>query len=143
MEELINILHREECTLVVRCSGKAQRYTQRGVADLIALLQDESARLFGAEIADRAIGKAAAALMIKGGARRVYADVISTPALRLLSKAGVETTYATEVHHIENRNRTDWCPIEKKCRNTDHTEDIITIVTDFIANNNTDKRQNT
>ena len=35
----------------------------------------------GAAIADKVIGKGAAALMVLGGFKTVYADIISTPAL--------------------------------------------------------------
>lgn len=51
----------------------------------------------GAAIADKVIGKGAAALMVLGGFKTVYADIISTPALALLCEAGIETTFAQEV----------------------------------------------
>lgn len=69
----------------------------------------------GAAIADKVIGKGAAALMVLGGFKTVYADIISTPALALLCEAGIETTFAQEVPHIINRDKTGWCPLETAC----------------------------
>ncbi len=47
----------------------------------------------GAGIADKVIGKAAASLMVLGGIRQVYTDVISQPALALLCNANIEVSY--------------------------------------------------
>jgi len=88
---------------------EVRTFTQRGVADLYDLYQADSAFMKGAAIADKVIGKGAAALMVLGGFKTVYADIISTPALALLCEAGIETTFAQEVPHIINRDKTGWC----------------------------------
>lgn len=108
-------------------------FTQRGVADLYDLYQTEPAFMKGASVADKVIGKGAAALMVLGGFKAAYADIISTPALALLREAGVEVTFSREVPHIINRDKTGWCPLETACGNLQSAEDMYPVIRDFIA----------
>ena len=67
MKELIDILHNEGLTLVIKSAdGNLHRFTQRGVKDLLALVTEQPQMLQGALIADKAVGKAAAACMAVG-----------------------------------------------------------------------------
>ena len=88
---------------------------ERGVKDLYRLLTTEPSSLAGAFVADKVVGKAAAALLILGGVGELHADVISRPALDLLQKAGVAVGCTLEVPRIINRTRTGWCPLETRC----------------------------
>lgn len=126
MKKLIDILHNEGLTLVVRSeNGEIHRFTQRGVKDLLTLVSEHPDILNGAMIADKAVGKAAAACMVMGGAKQVYADVMSEPALSLLQAHGVEAECGQLVDHIINRTGTDWCPMEKASRDEDNPLAII------------------
>lgn len=88
-----------------------------GVADLYDLFRQEPSFMKGACIADKVIGKAAAGLMVLGGIRRVYADVISQPALTLLHDANVEVTYIRLVPFIENRDKSGGVRWKQLARN--------------------------
>lgn len=112
---------------------EVRTFTQRGVADLYDLYQTEPAFMKGAAIADKVIGKGAAALMALGGFKAVYADIISTPAQALLREAGVETTFAKEVPHIINRDKTGWCPLETACMQLHTAEEMYPVIRDFLA----------
>lgn len=112
---------------------EVRTFTQRGVADLYDLYQADSAFMKGAAIADKVIGKGAAALMVLGGFKTVYADIISTPALALLCKAGIETTFAQEVPHIINRDKTGWCPLETACMELNTVEEMYPVIQNFIS----------
>lgn len=126
MKKLIDILHNEGLTLVVRSeNGEIHRFTQRGVKDLLTLVSEHPDILNGAMIADKAVGKAAAACMVVGGAKQVYADVMSELALSLLQAHGVEASCGQLVDHIINRTGTDWCPMEKASRDEDNPLAII------------------
>ena len=126
MKELIEILHSEGLTLVVKSSdGTIHRFTQRGVKDLLTLVNENPEVLKGALIADKAVGKAAAACMVLGDVRHVHADVMSEPALALLQQHGVEAEFGTLVDHIINRTGNDWCPMEKVSRDIDDPATII------------------
>ena len=85
-----------------------------------------------ADIADKVVGRAAAAIMILGGVKRVYTDVISHLALDFLSKSSIEVSYKEAVPYIINRSQTDLCPMERATREIDSLEDIFTIIDDFV-----------
>ena len=70
MKQLIEILHGEGLTLVVKSeNGELHRFTQRGVKDLLTLVSEQPEVLHGALIADKAVGKTAAACMVVGGVK--------------------------------------------------------------------------
>lgn len=131
MDDLIERLHREDCSCVIR-NGDVRTFTQRGVADLYDLLCAEPAFLQGAQVADKVVGKGAAALMVRGRIERLYADVISEPAWQLLLSAGVAVTYGQKVPHILNRAGTGWCPVETLCAGIDDPEAMWPLIRDFV-----------
>lgn len=134
MKDLIDILHNENLTLVVKSDdGTIHRFTQRGVKDLLTLVTREPEVLNKALIADKAVGKAAAACMIVGGVRQVHADVMSEPALELLKSHHVEAQYGQLVDHIINRAGTGWCPMERLSRDIDDPATIIQKIQEFFA----------
>ena len=133
MKQLIDILHDEGLTLVVRSEdGSIHRFTQRGVKDLLALVTERPELLKDAQVADKAVGKAAAACMVVGGVRQVHADVMSEPALALLQVQGVVSSYGQLVDHIINRAGTDWCPMERLSRDIDDPTTIIQKIKEFF-----------
>lgn len=134
MKEIIKQLHTGKYSCVIMNGTEIRAFTRRGVADLYDLYQKEPAFMKGAAIADKVIGKGAAALMALGGVETVYADVISTPALALLRKACIEVTFAQEVPAIENRDKSGWCPLEYACRQIESPAEIYPVIQDFIAN---------
>ncbi len=134
MKQLIEILHDEGLTLVVRSeNGDIHRFTQRGVKDLVTLVGERPEVLQGAFIADKAVGKAAAACMVVGGVKHVHADVMSEPALALLNAHGIIAEYSQLVDHIINRTGTDWCPMERLSRGIDDPTVIIQKIKEFFS----------
>ena len=96
------------------------------------LLKEEPGLLRGAFVADKVVGKAAAALLALGGVEEVFADVISRPALDLLEKNAVGAGYRLCVPHIVNRTQTGRCPLETRCDGLQTPEECLAQVTDFI-----------
>ncbi len=133
MKELINTLHSGNYSCVISTGNTIRTFSRRGIADLYDILNNEPSLLKNARIADKVIGKGAAALLIQGGVTQVYADLMSEPALALLKEAGIDVTYLKLVHHIENRDKTDWCPLEKRCTEVSTVKEILPIIDDFIA----------
>lgn len=112
MKKLAEILNSTGCSLVVEKDGETTTYDKKGVRDLIWLLDNEPSRLQGARTADKVVGKAAAGLMVQGGVREVYAEVISQQALPLFDEAGIPYTYGTLVDHIA-APEDGRCPLER------------------------------
>lgn len=115
MQKLIDLLHAEGCSCVIRNGTEIRMFHQRGVADLYDLYTADPTFMAGAEIADKVVGKGAAALMRLGGIRAVYADVISEPAADLLTAGGINVTFDQKVPHIVNRRGDGRCPLETAC----------------------------
>lgn len=132
MEELINLLHSGEYSCVIANEGKVRTFTQRGVADLYDLLTQEPDFLKGALIADKVVGKGAAALMISGGIKELYTDIISSKAMDLFRTSDVKVGFRQEVPFIWNRDRTGWCPVETMCSEEESAEAILPMIRDFL-----------
>lgn len=92
MQQLIVRLKQENCSVVIRSGESEQCYYKRGVADLLYLLKYEPEILYQSQLADKVVGKGAAALMVLGNVKEVYARTISQSALILLQKAGIATS---------------------------------------------------
>ena len=112
--------------------GEIHRFTQRGIKDLFTLVTEHPEVLYHALIADKAVGKAAAACMVAGGVRQVFADVMSEPALALLQHYYVSVDYGKLVNHIINRTGTDWCPMERLSRDIDDPIAIVQAIQQFL-----------
>lgn len=136
-KELINVLVDEGCCGVVRSvQGELRTFSRRGVADLFNLVADEPDFLRGASVADRVIGRGAALLLVKGGAREVYAQVISSGALEVLRSVGIETSFDKEVPNIINRTGTDICPVEKLTASTSSPDEAYERIKQFLDSMN-------
>lgn len=134
MESLVRQLHEGGFSCVVRNGNETRTFTKKGIADLLHLLDNEPDFLRGALIADKVVGKGAAALMILGRVEEVYTDVISTPALQLLHRSGIATSYDTETDRIVNRTKDGLCPVETLCLGLDSPEEMLTEIRNFINN---------
>lgn len=134
---MINVLVDEGCRGVVRSvQGELRTFSRRGVADLFNLVADEPDFLRGASVADRVIGRGAALLLVKGGAREVYAQVISFGALEVLRSVGIETSFDKEVPNIINRTGTDICPVEKLTASTSSPDEAYERIKQFLDSMN-------
>lgn len=131
MDDLINILHGGNHSLVV-ANGDICTFDQRGIADLYDLLRNDSGFLAGASIADKVVGKGAAALIILGRAAELYADIISESALEILNQSPVKVSYGQIVPYIINRNGTGWCPVETLCKDCKTAEECLPYIKTFI-----------
>ncbi|MBR1922405.1 MAG: DUF1893 domain-containing protein [Paludibacteraceae bacterium] len=127
-EDMLSQLNDLQVSLLVRNAGLTTEYNQRGVNDLLQLVNNEPQRLQGAVVADKMVGKAAAALMVVGGVKRVYTNLICTPAREMLQKAGIQVVAEQEVDMIMNRDQTDQCPIDKKLNGIDDAIQCVAIL---------------
>lgn len=132
MEELISLLHSGGYSCVIANGQNIRTFTQRGVADLYDLLTQEPEFLKGAQIADKVVGKGAAALMILGGIKELYTDIVSSKALDLFQTSDVKVDFAQEVPFIWNRDHTGWCPVETLCSEEKSAETILPLINEFL-----------
>lgn len=129
---LVELLFAENASCVIRNGSETRIFRERGVRDLYRLLGEDPAFLAGAFVADKVVGKGAAALMILGGVSEVYADVISRSARELLRKSRVRVEYTLEVPHIVNRAGTGICPVETLCRKCRTAQECLPLIRGFL-----------
>ena len=113
--ELTEILEKEGCSCAIWGGGELTLCHRRGVADLYELLTSSPGKLCSALVADKIVGKGAAALMVIGGVSEIHAGVISQPALEMLRAGRVTVTCGKCVPNIINREGTGICPVETLC----------------------------
>lgn len=131
MKEIVRILRNEGHSLVV-FSKELSTYDGRGVSDLFRLLHEQPETLHGACIADKVVGKGAAALMAMGKVKMVYAELISEPAFQLLKQEGIGVSYGQLVPHIINRSGTGLCPVETRCMKCSTPEECLSEIKSFL-----------
>ena len=132
IEELIDLLHSGGYSCAIANGDIIRTFTQRGVADLYDLLTQEPDFLKGALIADKVVGKGAAALMILGGIKELHTDIISSKALELFQDSDIKVSFIQEVPFIWNRDHTGWCTVETMCSEEKSAEAILPLIHNFL-----------
>lgn len=120
-------------TLAVNNNGETSFFDGRGIADLYRLYREQPERLNGSTVADKIVGKGAAALMIAGGVTRLYAGTVSRGALELLQTSAVGIEFERTTDHIINRSGDGWCPVERLCRDCNDVTECIEKIDEFIT----------
>ncbi len=95
----------------------------RGIKPLLGFL--DRGKLEGAIVADKIIGRAAAAICIVGGVKEVYAKVMSEGAEELLEKFNVKVSSGEAVKEIINREKNGICPMEAKVSGSDDPYEMV------------------
>ncbi len=135
MNTLTRMLYEGGYSCVIAHGAEIRTFTQRGITDLYDLLRHDASFLKEALVADKVVGKAAAALMILGQIKLLHTNVISQPALSLLQEAGIEVQSGRIVPFIKNRTQTDWCPLEKISYPLCSANEIFQAIEEFIRTN--------
>ena len=130
---IIDILHTKGCSCVIQNGGRITEFFGRGVLDLYETLQSDPSLLAGATVADKVVGKGAAALMILGGVAQVYADVLSESAAALFTSEGIAFDCGKLVPAIINRAGTGICPVETLTADCTTAEECLPLISDFMA----------
>lgn len=130
--DLLKQLDAGNYSCVIFNKGTTRTFNKSGVRDLYNLVNNEPATLKGARMADKVIGKGAAALMVLGGVKEVATHAISQSALDMLQKAKVKVAYEKCIYGIINRNKTDWCPLEKRLANAATAEECRPLIDAFM-----------
>ena len=134
MRQLVDMLKRGDCTLAMRCAdGSVHTYNERGVKTLYTLLTTHPELLQGAIVADRVVGRGAAALMIAGGVAQLHALVASESAIALLETSSVVFTSSQCVPAIINRAGTGPCPVEALTADAPTIADAISRIATFLS----------
>ncbi len=108
------ILHENNYTFVLlKDSDIIITSHKKGIIPLMEIIQKDERILNHAVIADRVIGKAAALLATGYKVKELYADLISQKAKEVLDRFPVVYQFKECVEYIQNRDKSDQCPMEK------------------------------
>ena len=118
-------------TCVVLFNGEELCSRERGVKPLLAFL-GEGRSFCGAVAADKTVGAGAAHLYVLLGIDRLWANVISAPALQILKENGIDVTYGECVPHIINRQGDGICPIELAVADATSSDEAYRLITEAL-----------
>ncbi len=90
---------------------------KKGVIPFIKIIRENDRMLEKAVIADKVIGKAAALLAAGHKIKAIYAEIISQKAIEILDYHSIFYQYNHCVDYIQNRDKSDQCPMEKLTEN--------------------------
>lgn len=133
MEQLKTLLLSGHHALVVRQNGIVHTFDDSGLRALVTLLTTSPQALSGAEVADKVVGRAAAALLIRGGVKRLYTPLISETAIKLLENSDIDFTYDATVPFIQNKARDGMCPMEALALGAPDAEEAATRILDRLS----------
>ena len=111
-KELALSLLQEGNTCALVGKGKTLCSTKRGVAPLLAWLENEE-NCQGMFAADKVVGRAAAFLYVLLGVSEVHALVLSESAEEVLLRFKISYSFEEKVPAIRNRSGDGFCPMEQ------------------------------
>ena len=123
-----NLLESNSYTCVVIKGDSFVSSNFTGIMPIMNWIAEDSEILKDSYIADRAIGKAAALLMIYSNVKEVYAGIISEHALECFKKYNIPVSYTKKVPYILNRTQSGMCPMEQACLETSEPKEAYEIL---------------
>ena len=105
----------------------------RGLGPLLGLLDTRPAELKGAWVIDKVVGKAAAALCVKGGATRVHAELMGQAGADLLKANGIAFSATEIVPLVLNRDKTGSCPLEATVKDLADVDEMLAAIRAKLA----------
>jgi len=110
--------------LVIYDGVEYKEYYQKGIKDIIDILENDKNAFKDKIVADKVIGKVAASLLSVAGVKAIYADIISGLAIPILEKKNIYYEYMQKTEYIINRDKTGMCPMEEKFKSVEDAETI-------------------
>jgi len=105
--------------VVIRDNTIVHTADGRGISPLLALYINEPQMLRDAIVVDKIIGKAAAVILILGGAKFVFGEIMSRAAKKYLVRYEIKAQYGRCVDMITAIGGKGICPIEKSVLDID------------------------
>lgn len=137
LEKAKNILIEEDLALVVVKDGEVMfKSKDKGIKPMYTLATEMRTEASGASLADRVIGKGAALLCGYIGIKEVHTDLISENGKATLEKYNILYTMEKSCPYIKNRDKTDYCPIEKLSLSTEDPEVLLEKIKEFFKSIN-------
>lgn len=127
LEKAVELLKTEHYTFAAVSGEKKLTSIHRGIKPLLEIL-DSGEDLHGFSAADKVIGKAAAFIYVLLEPDKIYAEVISKPAMEVLEKYNIKTCFGTITEAIRNRDNTGFCPMETAVKNAKSPDEALVLI---------------
>lgn len=127
LEKAAALLRNGNLTFAAVNGEKTLTSVKRGIRPILELL-DSGAKLHGFSAADKVIGKAAAFIYILLEPDEIFADVISSQALKELENYNVKISFTTLTEAIRNRDNTGYCPMETAVKNAGSPDEALILI---------------
>ncbi len=127
-------------TCVVCRGSTVYHSTHRGVKPLLQWL-DSGTDMMGFSAADRVVGRGAAFLYRLLGVRRVYGQVMSMAAVKVLRAGGIEASWGSLTENIQNRQKDGLCPMEEATLALQDPEEALAAIRTRLAQLQQTQRQ--
>ena len=132
--QMLEMLNQQSLSLLVYNDSVLTTHDNRGIQDLLRLISEQPERLNGAIVADKLVGKAAAAIMAVGGVKEIHTNLICTPARELLEQEHIRVVATEEVPQILNRDHSAMCPIDAQIVNVQSKEECVALLQARLLN---------
>lgn len=120
LKEACEMLKKEGTScVIIKDGGIVHTADGRGVAPLLAVYEKGREKLKAGCVVDRIIGKAAAMILVLGGVKSVYGEIMSSAARAYLEARDIPCQYGLCVNAITGRTGTGICPIESSVLSID------------------------
>lgn len=123
VDEMMSLVHGGKAIVVARDGVITQQREGSGVKPILDLLEEDA--LKDALVADKIIGRAAAAACVLGGAKKVSAIVMSKGAKAFLNAHGIPARAEQLVPVIINRKGDGPCPMEERVRHLSDPREMV------------------
>ncbi|MBO7184168.1 MAG: DUF1893 domain-containing protein [Oscillospiraceae bacterium] len=127
LERAKEILQQTGSTCVLCRDHVVLTTEDRGVRPLVQWLQNEE-DTWACSAADKVVGKAAALLYCLLGVRSVHGNVMSSAAVKVMRRNGVEVSWDRLTDYIRNRAGTGFCPMEQATAHIDDPEEALPVI---------------
>ena len=128
-----NELIEKELTLAVAKDGRIiYNSKERGVKPIYVAATDMLYDTEGASVADKITGKGAALLCAYAKIATLHTGLISSSAIAVLERAGIEFTYDEKADYIKNRAGDGGCPVEALTKDIKEPEDCLLPIKGFL-----------
>lgn len=131
-EEAIDMIKSGKATCITVKNNKILNAASPiGISYLLNLY--DKGELDGVFLADTIIGKAAAMVLTKGGAKACYGYTVSESGLKWLNEHNIPVSYTNLTSVIQNRQGDGMCPMEETVLNIDNADEAITALNRKVA----------
>ena len=131
-EEAIEMIKSGKATCITVKNNKILNAASPiGISYLLNLYDKDE--LDGVFLADTIIGKAAAMVLTKGGAKACYGYTVSESGLKWLNEHNIPVSYTNLTSVIQNRKGDGMCPMEETVLNIDNADEAITALNRKVA----------